>query len=215
MRQESESPFGATMTQDLPLYGGLLGGYLGSMFGPNPYEEAGKQMGQIPGILHHYYDPYVQEGQRDIGALHGEYGRLMGDPGGFVARMGSGFKADPGYKYAVDQATGAANRAAAAGGMLGSPEEQANLASRIAGMAGQQYGDYYNRVRNAYGAGLQGMGNLERQGFGAAQGMGTSLADYLASRAKLAQAQAESGRQQQAGLGATFGSLAGLIGGFL
>lgn len=195
--------------------GGALGGLLGSLFGQDPYEAAGKYWDQIPGVLQQTYGPYMQEGQRDLPILSGQYGRLLNDPSGFISEMGSKYKQSPGYQYQVDEATKAANQAAAAGGMLGSPAEQAALAQRVSGIASQDYQKYLDRVLGAYGQGLQGYKGLEEQGYGAAGEYGGNLTNYLASRADMARAQAESQRQRMSGIGSLLGGAAGMAGGYL
>jgi len=109
-----------------------------------------------------------------------QYEELTNNPQGVMNRMGSGFQQSPGYQYNVDQATRASNNAAAAGGFIGNPQQQAQLAKEIGGMASQDYNQYLNNAMglygqglqgkaNMYGAGLQGMGNLYGTGL---QGMG-------------------------------------------
>ena len=192
-----------------------LGSFLGSLFGKNPYDAAGGYLGHLPGIFRHAYDPYIEAGQADLPGLQAQYREMMQDPGGFIAKMGAGYHESPGFKYQVGEATGAANRAAAAGGMLGSPEEQANLAKRVSGMADQDYQQYLGHVLGAEREGLGGQGWIERQGYGASQGLAGNLASYFESRANLAKAKAESENKRDAGLGGMLGGIAGIAGGFL
>lgn len=188
-------------------FGAGLGSIIGSFFGGDPYKDAGKYLNQVPDIYKKYLGPYAQEGINDLPFLRSQYGQLVNDPGGFIDRMGAGYKESPGFKYNVQEATRAANQAAAAGGMLGTPAEQAALAKRVSGMASQDYNDYLNHVLGAYGQGLSGYGHLEDQGFDASGQMANSLANYLASRAKLAEAQGQSNQQKWGGIGGFLGSL--------
>lgn len=195
--------------------GGALGGWIASLFGHDPFASSGQYMDKMPGLYQQSFGPYMQEGQQDLPYLRNQYQRMLEDPSGFLSKIGEGYKASPGYQYQVNEATRQANQAAAAGGMLGSPAEQAALAKRVSGIASQDYGDYLNRALGIYGGGLQGVQGLENQGFKGAQDYARNLSDYLQSRAQLAGAQTGYQNQQMQGAGSMLGGLAGLIGSFI
>jgi hypothetical protein len=107
------------------------------------------------------------------------------------------------------QATEAANRAAAAGGQLGSPAEQQALAKQIYGMGEKDYGDYLNRVLGLYGTGVSGLSGLTQLGAGMGRGLAEDLAQVRMSQAGLEEAKMQAEQQSQAGLMGGLGSLLG------
>lgn len=202
-----------------PMMGGAtLGSMFGGLFGggKNPYQAGQGYLSQIPGMLGPMFNPYISRGQADLGRVNRQYGALTQDPGGFINRMGSGFQASPGYQYNVDQAMKAANQAAAAGGMLGSPAEQEGIANTVHGLANQDYQQYLGNVLGAYNTGLSGQQHLADQGLTAGQEYGSDLSNVAMSQAMLAelaqQYQNQQKQQQDSGLGGIFGSALGGLG---
>jgi hypothetical protein len=220
------------------------------------YQQANQYLGQTPGYVDQYLSPYMQAGQGAMGTLQGQYQGLLGqnpsgqyqnlvnqsnpmenylgltrNPGEIMNQMGSGYQQSPGYQYNVDQATKASNNAAAAGGFIGSPQQQEQLAHQVSGMASQDYNQYLNNAMGLYGQGLQGMGNLygagmqgmqgqQQLGYGAAQGANQTLSDMLRAQAQNAQSQAEmqyyntqdrnkAKAEQGSAMGGLFGGLLG------
>lgn len=159
-----------------------------------------------------YFDPYVQAGTSSLGSLQEQLSRMYSDPGALYASLGEGFQQSPGYQYNVQQATEAANRAAAAGGQLGSPAEQQALAQQVQGMANQDYQNYMNQMMGLYGQGVQGLTGLTGLGYQA----GSTLAEDLA-RAKMAQYGMDAAKRQaeQKAQSDIIGSMAGLAGGLM
>ena len=204
--------------------GGLLAPMFGTMGNPmeaaNPYmSQANNYLGQTPNYVHQYLDPYVQAGQGAMGNLQSQYQNLMNDPNSMLAKMGAGYKESPGYQRNVEEATRAAQHAANAGGYAGGPQQQAEMAKSIGGIASQDYNQYLNNVMGLYGQGLQGMGGINQMGYGAAGGATNTLADMLKNQAQNAQAQAQlayenqiTKNQEQGGM---FSGIGGLLGGAL
>lgn len=198
--------------------GSGIGSFIGSMFhghGPSPYEASQQYAGQIPGQLHDIYSPYMQMGQRQMRPLEEQFRSLMEHPGSRLAEFGKGFQEDPGYQYEVQQATGAANRAAAAGGMLGSPAEQTSLAETINQMANQHYQQYLHNVMGLHAQGIGGTQRLEEQGYGATKAYGRGMTDYLQAQAQAAAASAAAKQKEQqsrsSGIGGVIGGIASLF----
>lgn len=78
----------------------------------------------------------------------------------------SGFKADPGYQFRLDQGMQAKDRGAAARGGLFSGGHQADLATFNQGLAAQEYGSYWDRLMGATQLGQNsavGAGQLGQQ----------------------------------------------------
>jgi len=192
---------------------GAIGAGMGDRNLPNPANSAMPYLNQIPGELNQYMSPYISAGQGALGQLQGQYGQLINNPAAITNKIGATYQSSPGYNFQVNQALGAANRAAAAGGMLGTPMEQQNIAGTVNQLANQDYGQYMNRELGLYGAGLSGLGNINQMGFGASSDLSNSLADYLMSQGNLAYAGQINQNQNQAGSnGAMWGGIGSLIG---
>lgn len=175
---------------------------LSSLFFDDPYE--GMDIyGPIKQDISPYFQPYQQAGEESLGSLQEQLGRMYQDPGALYSQLGAGYRESPGYQHQVQQATQAANRAAAAGGQLGSPAQQQALAGQISGMAGQDYQDYMNQMMGLYGQGVQGLQGLTGLGFQAGSGLAEDLA----------QAQMQQAGLQMAGKQAQMGGMSGLMGG--
>ena len=111
------------MVKGLSKMGATTGSAIGGLFAPwdNPFSGSMDYLNQIPGTITPYYNPYIQAGGRSLNTLENTYNQLLQNPGQTMNQIGSGFQASPGYQYNVQQATNAANQAAAAGGMASRP----------------------------------------------------------------------------------------------
>lgn len=162
---------------------GAIAGGIGSFFTQNPANSAMPYFQQIPGVLNSAYgpwmgqqaqqslNPYLQNGQQAGNQLQGQYNSLLTNPTGMMNQWGSTYQSSPGYKWQVGQAGMAANNAAAAGGMAGSPAEQQGIASTVNNLANQDYWQYLNNAQNLYGMGLQGQQGMYGIGANAANNM--------------------------------------------
>ena len=196
--------------------GSLLGGMFGNSQWKNPADAANPYMNQIPDIYKQYLSPYTQMGQQAMPQLMQQYQQLMRDPTAMMSKIGAGYQASPGYQNNVDQATKAANQAAAAGGMVGSPQEQQELAKQVSGMANQDYYNYLNTGLGQYGQGLAGMGDMNQMGFNAANNMAGGLSSNLMNQAQLAYAGQQNKNENEGGFwGGLGGAAGGLFGGGL
>ena len=158
-------------------------GVFDSFFGGN---KADKYLEKIPGTVKPYFDPYIESGQRALPTLEEQYMNLLRDPSALMSKIGSNFQADPGYQWDVNEMTRAANQAAAAGGMLGTPQNQQQVAQAISGLADKQYQNYLSRALGLYGTGLSGLGDINQRGYEASTNLSQILADNLTSRANSA-----------------------------
>jgi hypothetical protein len=194
--------------------GGLFGG-LYNTFNPgkSPYDEASRIYGQIPGATQPFFQPYIDAGRSAMGDLQGQYGQLTGQTGDVYNRLAGGYQESPGYKRQLEQAMGGVNRAAAAGGMLGTPAAQLQAADVGQNVASRDFGDYMNRVQSLYGMGLGGLGEINKMGYGASTNYADMLGNIMAQQggtSALSQALQNQQRSQgisQAASGA--GTLAG------
>lgn len=139
---------------------------IGNLFGlyQDPGQEAAKFTNQIPQQALQYNQPYMDAGTQSLQSLNPSIQQGIQNPGQFQNQMAQGYTQSPGYKFAMDQALQGSGRAAAAGGMAGSPmhsQQNMQLASDI---ASQDFGNWANRAQRGYesslGAGMQmaGMG---------------------------------------------------------
>lgn len=159
--------------------GGLTGG------GKNPFEGANKYLEQIPGATGKYLDPYSNAGTGALGNLQGQYNSLLGGPGKKLNEIGGDYQQSPGFKFALDQALGGAGRAAAAGGMAGSPmHEQTNM-STATGLANQDYNNWMNNALGLYGKGLSGSEGMANMGLQAGTSMADNIAQMLAQQGQM------------------------------
>jgi len=189
----------------------------------NPYfNQANDALKQIPNQAGQYLNPFIQQGQNSYNALNPQFNQMINDPASLINKFGAGYQQSPGYQYQVDQATKAANKAAAAGGMLGSPAEQVELARNVNGIANQDFQQYLQNALGVYRGGLQGLGNFQQQGFGASMGLGDMITKALQGQSQNSMNQGaynmqgamNQQEQQGAGLGSLMGGLAGLAGMF-
>lgn len=158
--------------------GGIAGGIYDLFGAQNPSDAASPYYNQIPGMLRQQYNPYIQAGMGALpgmqayenrgnvagNELMGQYNQMTNDPSGLINRLGAGFHASPGYNFQVQQALNAANRASAAGGMAGSPEEQQQIAGVTNQLANQDYYNYLNHSQQLYSQGIHGLQGTERLG---------------------------------------------------
>lgn len=206
---------GGDLSGNMGSYGAMSGAGIGQLLAgyTNPASKAMPYLNQIQNQISPYLNPYMQAGQGAINNLQGQYGNLLNNPGGFVNSVGQQFKQSPGYQFQVDQATSAANRAAAAGGYLGSPQEQVGVAGTVNNLANQDYYNWLNKSLGAYGQGLQGEQGLGQLGFGSAEDMSNAIAQALAAQAQLAYAgQADKNETKGGEWGEVLGGLGGAAG---
>lgn len=158
---------------------GSIGSGLYNLFGTDdPYEAAQGYYNKIPGMLNQQYSPWINAGKNALPGLQqyenrgnaagnelmGQYNQMTNDPSGLVNRLGAGFHESPGYSFQTNQALQAANRASAAGGMAGSPEEQQQIAGVTNQLANQDYYNYLNHSQQLYGEGIHGLQGTEGLG---------------------------------------------------
>lgn len=168
--------------------------------GKDPSKEANKYLKQIPGTITPYYDPYIQAGNRALPNLESQYGKMTSDPGALYAELGKGYKQSPGYDFALKQALGSANSAAAGGGMAGSPMHEQWAMDTSSGLASRDFDKYMQSILGLYGAGLGGEEGLYKTGFGASDALSKQLSDNLQNQASNASAGAQWKNKMNLGL---------------
>ena len=88
--------------------------------------QAMQQYGQQEAGAEQELDPYAQAGKRALGKTE-SYLDQLSDPEGYINKVMGDYKMSPQAKFEMEQGITAANRGAAAGGMLGSGAEQKAL----------------------------------------------------------------------------------------
>lgn len=172
--------------------------------GSNPFDDSGRILKQFkPNIM-----PFVNNGIWGSNQFKDAIQRFLGGgPVGFENSVMSQYQESPYAKYQVNQATDAANRAAAAGGYLGTPQEQQGLASNIQNIVSKDQNQFYQNAVQPYEFGTTAAGQLAGQGLTATQ----QLWQYLQALANN-QAASASWSNQNHGLGGAFNALGGLAG---
>lgn len=198
--------------------GGPIGGIasgLFNMFGAkNPSDAANPFLDQMGGKIDQYMDPFIQSGNQMRPMLQDQYKQMISNPGGVMNHIGEGFQQSPGYQFQVNQAQNAANRAASAGGMLGSPMQQQNIAGTVNNLANQDYYHYLDHGMNMYGQGMQGASHLNDLSFGAGSQAMQAWMQQLLAKAQNAYSGANSYNQQMgSGIGSLVGGISSLAGG--
>lgn len=190
--------------------GSMLGGMLGGDY-TNPAEAAEPYLQQAQKQLPQYYQPYMDASKQALPQLQGAYGRMM-DPNSFIQQIGSGYQASPGYDWMKNQGLMAANNAASAGGMLGTPQHQQQAATMVTGLANQDFYNYLQKALGTYGQGVAGQEGLYGAGLGASIGLGENLSSLLGSQAQLAY---EGQQAENAHSGGQAGGMLGAVGSML
>ena len=154
--------------------------------GKNPADSAMPYLNQIPGQASPYLDPYFQAGKGALNPLQEQYKSLLGDPGGFMNKIGSSYQQSPGFKSAMEQALTAGNHAAAAGGMAGTPQSQYQQMQMATGLANQDYNNWMQNALGLYGQGLTGEQGMAGMGQQAGQSLADMISQTLAQQGNLA-----------------------------
>jgi hypothetical protein len=173
----------------------------------NPTDSASPYLNQAMGNLPQYFQPYINAGNQAIPSLESQYNSLINNPSGIMNSIGAGYKQSPGYQFQLNQGLAGANNAAAAGGMLGSPQHQQQATQLSSNFANQDYYNYLNHALGLYSGGLGGLGDLYKGGMGASMGLGEDLSSLYGSQAQLAYEGQNAQNQHNGGfLGALLGA---------
>jgi len=129
--------------------------------------------------------PYMQTGYGALGKLASMYGvtptGANGSPittGGVGYVNDGGYSASPGFKFQLDQGTQAAERSAAARGILQSGGTQKAIARYATGLAANDYDQYASRLAQLAGVGQSSVNAVSAAGQNAANNNSNS---YMAA----------------------------------
>lgn len=181
--------------------------WLSDLFGggKNPANSAMPYLNQIPGQTNQYYQPYFDAGKGALNPLQDQYKNLLGDPGSVMNKFGESYKQSPGFKFAMDQALMGGDRAAAAGGMAGTPTHQFQNMQLANDLASKDYNNYMQNALGLYGMGLSGEQGMAGMGQTAGQNLADMIAQTLAQQGNLA---FQGQRQQNQNRSDLFGNIA-------
>jgi hypothetical protein len=168
--------------------GGAVSGLMGLFGGggDDPMKAANPFFNKIPGTMEKYMNPYIDSGKNAMGTLNKTYGNLLNDPGSIMAQIGKGYQKSPTYDFERTEGLQGINNAAAAGGMLGTPQHQSDAGSWATNFANKDYGDYLNHALGLWGAGLSGTENMNKMGFEGSEDMARNLSQLLAQQGNMA-----------------------------
>lgn len=145
---------------------------------------------------------YQQNIQPFLNLSGSAVGRLMQLQNGDT----SAFTNDPGYQFSLDQALESVRNRGAAGGNFGGGGTTSDLLRVATGLAGQQYGDYWNRQFN-----LAGLGQNAAAGAGsAALSTASNIGNLLTANAQ----NQGNAAINSANAWSNFGSQLGQLGGY-
>ncbi len=172
----------------MPGIASMMGGASG-LFGGKKNDASKAGMGylnQIPSTLQPHYQPYIDRGRNASDSVNDQYGQQVNDPGGIYNKLGAGYKESPGYQFKLQQALQAANQSSAAGGMLGTPQNQQQDMQLANDIGGQDFEKYLDHVMGIYNSGITGQQGTANQGFNADMDFGNALGNNLQSQGQLA-----------------------------
>lgn len=167
---------------------GLFDSVSKSIFGDpkDPQKAAASYYGQAEQAMKQYMQPFVDYGMQAGAYLMPEFQQLLMDPGAKYDQMLSGYEPSKHYQMQQELMGQQAANSAAAGGMRGSPLEQANQQMITQGLLSNDMQRYYGNVSGLYGQGLGGMSNMYNTGYGAASNLSSDLANLYGSQGSMA-----------------------------
>lgn len=177
----------------------------------NPATQASKTVGQIPGQVSPYLQPYNETGTQALNTSQQQYGNLVNNnansvqqalsmlltnPQQALSMLGSGYQESPGYQWDLNQGESAINNAQAAGGMAGSPQHEQEAGELAENLSNKYYQQYLENVlglfhtglsgsTDLYKTGLSGENNLAHLGYQSANDLASVIAQSLMQQANL------------------------------
>lgn len=142
-------------------------------------------LGQIPGEIAPYYDPYIEQGQRAGEQIEDLSGQMAQDPGDYISSLMGGYEETPFYKMQREMMTQAAANTAAAGGTRGNPLDQKRQQEITQGLLYQGMQPYMQNVLGAQQMGMGGLQSLFSPGFEASTRFGGDISNIMGTQAQL------------------------------
>lgn len=184
------------------------------------YNSLAQGLGNLPSTLNQYnqqgqayLNPYYQYGTQSLPQYNNFLNTMQQQMNG---NWMQNYQQSPYAKYLTNTGLNSMNNAAAATGTLGSGANQQQNAQLASQIAGQDMQNYFNNMQSQNQMYMGGLGNLMNMGYGSGMGMagmnmgyGEDIASILAQ-----QAQANANSQSAGGQGKD-SAIGGLIGGLL
>lgn len=152
----------------------VIGGVLSNKSKKKANEKALKAQQEAAAKNAAMYQPYMDYGKSNLDTLN----KL--NAGNFES-----FFVDPSYTFTRDQGIGAIDASASARGNLFGGGTSTDLARFGAGLAAQEYGNYYNRVANAANVGLTAASALSGNNQNVANATGQAAQNNAENKSQL------------------------------
>ena len=152
-------------------------------FYKNPADSAMPYLDKIPGTITPYFQPYISAGKDSMSTLMDQYNQLLSNPSDMLNKVGEGYQKSPGYDYQLREGLDAANKAAAAGGMLGTAAHQQDATQVAQDISNKDFEQWLQHALSLYGRGLSGEEGINQMGFNASTGLADDLAANLGNQA--------------------------------
>lgn len=211
-----------------------MGGVVDTIFGGGKGAGYGDLMSQIQqgmnarrqgeGSAEQALNPFYKDGQPlGLKQYQGEINKQL-NPTDFMQQILSHYQQSPFAKNQIETGRQTLEQSAASGGMLNSGDLAKHIAEYGQKISSADMQDYLHNALGIYNTGFGGLGNLQQQGFGAANQIGNwrnQLGNNLAQdygtygQAQMGQTQANAGGLDsllKAGLGGLRGGMSGGLG---
>lgn len=172
-------------------------GILGNAFN---FDDAKGDLEKIPGFYKKYLSPFFNQGINSMGIYSKALAGMIGDPTGLEDNIMSHYSESPYAQYQTKNVTDQLNRAAAIGGEVGTPNEQADMAGRVQGVVSKDQQDYLHNAMQPYETALSGEGHLTDLGYNAGNNIAKMYGNLYSNEAGM-DASKDSWYQQMMGSG--------------
>lgn len=170
----------------MSIFSSFLHNLAGDVHMDNPADAAQGYLEKIPGVEKKYLDPYIQRGEEAYKQFSPVLGQMTQDPSGYMAHLMQGYTQSPAYQQQLHEALRAAGNTAAAGGMRGSMQDIGNAANIAQSLQGEDMQRWLHNVMGTQMAGMQGLGHMYDQGYGASGTLASDLANVLGQQGQYA-----------------------------
>ena len=184
----------------------------GGMGEPSQYIDQAvqlQQQGKRP------FRPYQVAGGMQLPGYMHTINQLTRHPTELEDNIMSGYQESPYATYQQQNLTQQMNRAAAAGGQLGSPDEQVELARQQQGIISRDQQQYYEDAMKPFSMGLQGQSHLVGMGLQASGDVARQTDLQAAQRAAEAALAAKEKEAEASAIGSLIGMGGELVAGLI
>ena len=151
----------------------------------DPSKAALPDINAIEGKVSPLYQPAINAGNSAMPGYQDIMQKLLSNPQEFINMLGKGYQKSPGYDFNLQQSQGGINNAAAAGGMLGTPEHQFKAGANASDFANNDFNGYMDRILKGLGLGAAGTEGIINRGQTASSSLADKIAEILGTKAGL------------------------------